>query len=122
MARDSKKMRDTGADGYWKSRRMELARLRFFALFQWQRIVGISSLSLVTFLLVFFVFGRIKIGGFLPVTSGRMAWPDLPAFFSQKSTTPDGETEARFSVPTRQLTAQELSQMGATGPNAAPSK
>jgi hypothetical protein len=51
----------------------------------------------------------------LPSSPHRFHWPDLPVFSTGSERAPDGRSEEKlYTVPSRQLTAPELAQLGAT--------
>lgn len=92
--------------------------MSLLSLFKWHRMVGITALSLVAYILVFRVFGDMDVSWIFPHdkpgTTLRMHWPNLPFFTVTKETTPDGTSqETYYTVPTRQLTAQEIAQLEA---------
>ncbi len=78
---------------------------------------GLLATAVVLYILVFVVFGRSDVGWFMPNTQ-QMArtivdvWPRMP-FFVQKEDTPTGQV-IYYTVPTRQLTRQEMRQLGMT--------
>ncbi len=103
--------------------------MSLLSLFKWYRIVGITALSLVAYILVFWVFGDMDVSWIFPHdkpgTTLRQHWPNLPFFTVTKETAPDGNgQETYYTVPTRQLTAKELAQFEAekkeTKPTASP--
>src|SRR5271168_2679100 len=93
--------------------------MRLPAFLRSPRLWGITGLSLVAYVLVFDVFGNIDISGLLPIklaTSIQREWPDLPFFSVEKETINHGKSqEVYYTVPTRQLTAQEIAQLEAQG-------
>ena len=94
-------------------------RLRFVAFFRWQRLLGLAGVALAGYLLLFVVLGHTDVSWLLPAGSpSRFHWPDLPHFLVWKETAPNGAQETIYSVPSRQLTARELDQLGGT--NSAP--
>jgi hypothetical protein len=98
--------------------RIERARYNVIALLRWQRMLGLLTTGLILYFVVFVVFGRTDVGWMLPKVIRHIQWPDLPRFFYSTQKTPDGQEEAIYTVPSRQLTAQELAQLTAT--NTAP--
>jgi hypothetical protein len=92
--------------------------MSLLSLFKWHRIVGIAVLSVMAYFFVFQVFGGMDVSWLFPHdkpgTTLRMHWPNLPFFTVTKDTTPDGTSqETYYTVPTRQLTAQEIAQLEA---------
>jgi hypothetical protein len=76
------------------------------------RIVGISGLTALTLFVFFNFVGKIDVSWALPWTKPfRAHWPDLPHFASWKTTTPDGQAEIIYQVPTHQLTREEIAQL-----------
>ncbi len=104
--------------------RWQLAWYNFTQLFRWYRVLGITTLSIIAYILAFYVFGKTDVTGFLPPrTIMRFHWPDLPYFFVSKEKSPDGQSEETvYTVPSRQLTASELAQLEATNQTAKPAK
>jgi hypothetical protein len=91
--------------------------MRFSLPYNWYRIMGITGLFLLGYILVIGVFGNVDISGLLPVklaTSLREAWPQMPFFAVDKESEPGKGQEIYYTVPTRQLTPQELARMGKT--------
>jgi hypothetical protein len=106
---------------------MDHAWRMFTALFRWYRIMGIASLSVIAYLLVFVVFRKTDVSWLLPPSSPpgipRFQWPDLPYFTVDKETASDGRHEETiYTVPTRQITPQEVASLTQTnrGQPAAP--
>lgn len=91
-------------------RRLDHAWFNLSRLFQWHRVLGIGGLCVVAYVLIFFVFGRTDVSGFLPLPhAAAFRWPNLPKFFVGQS---DSKTPVTiYTVPTRQLTPQEMSQI-----------
>ncbi len=76
------------------------------------RFLGIGALSFLAFFVFFNFVGKIDVSWALPWTKPfRMAWPNLPHFLSWQTTTPDGQTETIYQVPTRTLTKQEIARL-----------
>lgn len=88
------------------------------------RIAGIGLVALLGYFLLFGVLGKYDINWALPWKKMiRAHWPDLPFFTSWKETSPDGQQEVIYQVPSHQLTPQEIAQLKYTPPaatNAAP--
>jgi hypothetical protein len=99
--------------------------MSLLSLFKWHRVVGITALSLVAYILVVRVFGDMDVSWIFPHdkpgTTLRMHWPDLPFFTVMKETAPDGKgEETYYTVPTRQLTTREIAQLEAEKKEAKP--
>ncbi len=93
-------------------KRLDLAWFNFVQLFQWHRVLGIGSLCIVAYVLVFFVFAKSDVTGFLPPRYvSSFHWPDLPRFFVAQDDSKTSAKETIYTVPTRKITAQELSQI-----------
>lgn len=94
----------------------QIARARYnvIALFRLRRLLGLLATGVVLYFVVFVVFGRTDVGWMLPKVVRHIQWPDLPRFFYSTQKTPDGRDEAIYTVPSRQLTPQELTQLTAT--------
>jgi hypothetical protein len=99
-------------------KRIERARFNVIALFRLRRVLGLITTGVVLYFVVFIVFGQTNVGWMLPKVVRQIQWPDLPRFFYSTQKTADGRDEAIYTVPSRQLTAQELAQLTAT--NGAP--
>ena len=87
------------------------------------RAAGIVGLTLLTLFVFFHSVGKTDVTWALPWKKPfRLAWPDLPHFTSWTTSTPDGQTETIYQVPTRQLTKSEIAQLSYTpaATNAAP--
>jgi hypothetical protein len=87
------------------------------------RLWGLTGTALVLYFLVFVVLGSIDVSGVFPTQKIANAilevWPRMPFFAVQKEWVNGGKgREIYYTVPTRQLTPQELARMGAT--NGAP--
>ena len=90
---------------------LESARFNFVRLFQWHRILGISSLGLVAWFLVFHVFANANMSGFLPEGySQRFYWPELPKFFTGEETVGNAKVTI-YTVPTQKITKQQLAEL-----------
>lgn len=81
---------------------------------------GLTSTGLILYFVVFVVFGKVDLSGIMPDTD-RIArtlievWPKLPFFTVEKMPINGGKgEEVYYTVPTRQLTQQELARMGVT--------
>ena len=90
------------------------------SIFKSRRLWGLTGTGLVLYVLVFVVFGNLDVSWLMPDTR-RIArtmievWPQMPFFETQKQPTPDGKgEEIIYTVPTRQITPQELARMGVT--------
>ncbi len=87
------------------------------------RFAGIGLVALLGYFLLFDVLGKYDINWALPWKQmARAPWPDLPFFTAWKTSTPDGQQEVIYQVPSRQLTPQEIARLRYTPPatNAAP--
>jgi hypothetical protein len=79
------------------------------------RLVGITGLTLLTLFIFFNFVGKTDVSWALPWKQPfRLAWPELPHFAAWKTTTPDGQPETLYQVPTRQLTKAEIRQLSYT--------
>ena len=67
----------------------------------------------MAYCLVFFVFAKTDVGWFLPPQEAKQFhWPNLPRFMTWEQSSPDGKApEVIYTVPTRQLTSEELAQL-----------
>jgi hypothetical protein len=94
--------------------------MRFRLHYNWYRLMGITGLCLLGYIVVIGIFGNTDISRFLPQETARSLaahWPDMPFFKSQTRLIDDGKEEETFyRVPTRQLTQQEIAALKATGP------
>ena len=88
--------------------------------------MGLTGTAAVLYFLVFVAFGKVDVGWMMPDTN-RIArtliavWPKMPFFAVQKKQVGGGKNEeVYYTVPTRQLTSQELAQMGMTNATAGP--
>lgn len=91
--------------------------MRFTLPYNWYRFMGITGISLLLYCVVIGLFGNVDISGYLPMrlaASIQMAWPEMP-FFSMKKEPVGGGQEIYYTVPTRQLTPQEVAQMSRGG-------
>jgi len=89
--------------------------MRFTLPYNLYRFMGITGLFLVLYIVVFGVFGNVDVSGLLPIklaTEIQEAWPQMPFFTVQKEPVNGGHgQEIYYTVPTRQITPQELAQM-----------
>jgi hypothetical protein len=101
------------------------------SFFKSRRLWGLTGTGLVLYFVVFVVFGKVNLNGIMPDTDQIArtlieVWPKLPFFTVEKMPINGGKgQEVYYTVPTRQLTPQELAQMGvtnATPPPAQPKK
>lgn len=89
-----------------------------------RRVWGLLATGVVFYTIVSLL-GRIDVTGIVPDTE-KIArnimeiWPRMP-FFAQKETTANGQTEIRYTIPTKQLTPQDLKLMGMTNSTTHPS-
>jgi molecular chaperone DnaK (HSP70) len=77
---------------------------------------GLTGTAFALYFLVFVVLGNIDVGWMLPTQKIANAilevWPRLPFFAMQKESINGGkQQEIRYTVPTRQLTPQEIARM-----------
>ena len=88
--------------------------MRFSIPYTWIRIMGITTLFLLGYIVVIGIFGNIDISPLLPeklAAAIQDAWPKLPFFQTQTETDSNGEQVTYYTVPTRQFTPQELAEM-----------
>jgi hypothetical protein len=94
--------------------------MRFTLPYNCYRVMGITGLFLLGYIVVIGIFGQVDISGYLPrkmAASIQEAWPRLPLFAVQKAPVSEGGvTETYYTVPTRQFTPQELARMGQPAP------
>jgi hypothetical protein len=96
------------------------------SFFQSRRLWGLTGTAVVLYFVAFVVFGKVDLSGIMPDTNKIAralidAWPRMPFFAVQKEPAKDGKNEeVYYTVPTRQLTPQELAQMGVTNATAHP--
>jgi hypothetical protein len=98
------------AGGKWK-KRLDFAWFNFIRLFQWHRIIGLSALSVAAYFL-FVGLRQTDMTWFLPREIREFHWPDLPPFFVRREEMHHGQ-ETIYTVPTRQITPQELAELKA---------
>jgi hypothetical protein len=94
------------------------------------RVWGMIGTGAVLYLVVFVVFGKLDMSWIMPDTNQIArtfieVWPRMPFFAVQRETltNADGQDQGQviyYTVPTRQLTPQDLAQMGATNTAARP--
>jgi len=98
----------------------------FFSLLKSPRLWGLTGTALVLYFLVFVVFGKLDVSWFMPNTdeiarSIISVWPRMPFFTVETEPVNGGKgREIYYTVPTRQLTPQELVRMGVTNSAAHP--
>ncbi len=89
--------------------------MRFTLPYNWYRFMGIVGLFLIGYIVVIGIFGNVDISGYLPTklaASIQEAWPQLPFFdVNKEPVSGTGQEEIFYTVPTRQLTPQELARM-----------
>jgi hypothetical protein len=97
--------------------------MRFSFSYNWYRVMGITGLFLLLYIVVIGVFGRVDISGLLPVkfaASLQEAWPKMPFFSVEKEAVDGGKgEEIYYTVPSRQLTPQEVARLLANKAKAA---
>jgi len=92
------------------------------------RLWGLAGTALVLYFLVFVVLGKLDVSGIMPDTNAIartfiVVWPRMPFFAVQKGPANDGKgREIYYTVPSRQLTRQELARMSATNGMAHPAE
>ncbi len=92
---------------------------RFYSILKSTRLWGLTGTAIVLYFLVFVVFGKLDMSWIMPNTNEIArtlirVWPQMPFFTTQKVPVQGGGQETYYTVPTRQLTSQELKQMGLT--------
>ena len=81
---------------------------------------GLTGTAVILYFLVFVVFGKLDMSWIMPNTDEIARtfislWPRMPFFQVQKATVNGSTNEViYYTVPTRQITPQELKQMGVT--------
>ena len=97
--------------------------MRFFLPYNCYRVMGITTGFLLLYIVVIGVFGRVDISGLLPVKLAagiEAAWPRMPFFSVEKETVAGGKgEEIYYTVPSRQLTPQEVAGLMANKPKPA---
>jgi hypothetical protein len=88
------------------------------------RLWGLVGTGVALYFLVFVVLGRLDMSWIMPDTNQIARtlieiWPRMPFFAVQKDTVKDAQGKdygqvIYYTVPTRQLTPQELARMGIT--------
>jgi hypothetical protein len=81
---------------------------------------GLTGTGIALYFLVFVVLGKIDVSGIMP-PANKIAnaiidvWPRLPFFTVKKESVDGGKgQEVDYTVPTRQITPQEIARMSAT--------
>jgi hypothetical protein len=88
------------------------------SLLKSRRLWGLSGTAVVLYFLVVVAFGKVDVSWFMPDTNEIARtiisiWPRMPFFTAQKQPADDGKgQEVYYTVPTRQLSPQELTRMG----------
>ncbi len=102
---------------------------RIKSIFKSRRLWGLTGTAFVLYFLVFVVFGKVNVGWLMPDTNQIartlfVVWPKMPFFTVDKEPVNDGKggEEVYYTVPTRQITAQELAQMGVTNATGHPAQ
>lgn len=89
--------------------------MQFKIPYNYYRFMGITGLFLIGYIVLVGIFGNTDISPYLPMqlaTSIETHWPELPFFAVQKRPMDDGKgEEVYFTVPTRQLTPQEIAAL-----------
>ncbi|HEY0257155.1 MAG TPA: hypothetical protein VGC39_06920 [Candidatus Methylacidiphilales bacterium] len=84
------------------------------------RLWGLAGTALVLYFVVFVVLGKLDMSWIMPDTNQIArtfieVWPRMPFFAVQKESSADGQGQViYYTVPTRQLTPQEIARMGMT--------
>jgi len=91
-----------------------------YSILKSPRLWGLTGTALALYFLVFVVLGKLDVSWIMPPTD-KIAnallevWPRLPFFAVQTESINGGNgREIYYTVPTRQLTPQEIARMGAT--------
>jgi hypothetical protein len=97
----------------------------FYSILKSPRLWGLTGTALALYFLVFVVLGNIDVGWMFPTQKIANAilevWPRMPFFTVQKESINGGQgQEMHYTVPTRQLTPQEIARMEATNAAAHP--
>jgi hypothetical protein len=94
------------------------------AFLRW-RLLGLAGTALVYYLVFGVALAKVDVGWLLP--TDKMAreviafWRDLPYFTVEKGPAPNGDGQATYyTVPTRQVTPQEMAWMMGTNAMAHP--
>ena len=93
---------------------------RLYSILKSPRTWGLTGTAILLYFLVFVVFGKSDVSWFMPSTDEIArtiisVWPRMPFFVVEKESTNGGKgEEIYYTVPTRQLTPQELTRMGVT--------
>ena len=97
-----------------------------YSILKSTRLWGLTGTALALYFLVFVVLGNIDVGWIMPPTD-KIAkaiidvWPRMPFFAVQTESINGGKgREIYYTVPTRQLTPQEIARMEATNAAAHP--
>ena len=91
-----------------------------------RRLWGLSGTALAFYLILFVWLGKTDMSWIMPDThqlakAVMEVWPRLPIFQTQKEPVGSGDANViYYTVPTRQLTPQELADMGVTNHVAKP--
>jgi len=97
--------------------------MRFLLPYNCYRVMGITTGFLLLYIVVIGVFGRVDISGLLPIKLAagiEAAWPRMPFFSVEKEAVEGGKgEEIYYTVPSRQLTPQEVAGLMANKPKPA---
>jgi len=89
--------------------------MRFSLPYNAYRFMGIATLFLLLYIVVIGVFGRVDISGLLPIKLAAAIetnWPKMPFFVAGRHDLDNGQGRIMYyTVPTRQLTPQEVRQL-----------
>ncbi len=86
--------------------------MRFTIPYNWYRAMGMTAMFAVLYMVVIGIFGKVDISHLMPVKLAKSiqeSWPQLPFFEVESEMVNDGkQKEIRYTVPTRQLTPEEV--------------
>lgn len=89
--------------------------MRFSISYNWYRVMGITTLFLIVYIVVIGIFGDVDISGLLPIKLAeniQEVWSHMPFFDVEKEPTPDGKGQViYYTVPTRQFSKAEIARM-----------
>jgi hypothetical protein len=97
---------------------------RIYSIFKSRHLWGLTATAVVLYLLVFKALAGIDVSWLMPPTDQIARaiidiWPRMPFFAVQRESSPEGK-EIYYTVPTRQLTPSEMTQLGLTNHMAKP--
>ncbi len=91
-----------------------------FSILKSPRLYGLTGTAVVLYVIVFVIFGKLDMSWIMPDTNQIArtfieVWPRMPFFAVQTQSVNGGQSrEIYYTVPTRQLSPQELARMGVT--------